>query len=89
MEKKKRRTDPGAAKRVLRRDGVCLYGLISQDGCQGALDPHHIIYVSQGGDDTDENLITLCRRHHDQVHAHIIHPEELKQILGQFYGYGL
>lgn len=30
--------------------------------------PHHIIYRSQGGDSNDENLITLCRLHHDQAH---------------------
>lgn len=30
---------------------------------------HHIMYRSQGGPHTRENLITLCRRCHDTVHS--------------------
>lgn len=33
------------------------------------LDPHHVIYVSAGGLDTLDNLITLCRKCHDDIHA--------------------
>jgi 5-methylcytosine-specific restriction endonuclease McrA len=31
--------------------------------------PHHIIFKSQGGHDTPENLITLCRDCHDNAHG--------------------
>lgn len=31
--------------------------------------PHHIIYKSGGGGDNHDNLITLCRKHHDLVHS--------------------
>lgn len=30
---------------------------------------HHITYRSEGVDHSPENLITLCRRHHDQAHS--------------------
>lgn len=32
------------------------------------LEAHHIIYTSQGGKDTLDNLITLCAKCHDKVH---------------------
>lgn len=32
------------------------------------LAPHHIIFRSQGGEDTLENLITLCAHHHRRIH---------------------
>ena len=38
---------------------------------RNALHAHHIIYRSQGGEDTSGNLITLCAKHHDLIHAHI------------------
>ncbi len=30
--------------------------------------PHHIIFRSQGGGTDDDNLISLCRLHHNQAH---------------------
>jgi hypothetical protein len=74
---------------VSERDRACLYGFVTGEGCFGGLDPHHIIPRSQGGNDVKENIITLCRGHHDQAEDHIIKPEELKGILGRIYGYGL
>jgi hypothetical protein len=32
------------------------------------LQVHHIVFRSQGGLDTEENLITLCGAHHDNAH---------------------
>ena len=32
---------------------------------EAAQDPHHVIKRSQGGPDTLDNLVALCRRHHD------------------------
>ena len=37
--------------------------------CWGRLDPHHILRKSQGGPDTVDNLVLLCRAHHDHVHG--------------------
>jgi 5-methylcytosine-specific restriction endonuclease McrA len=36
--------------------------------CTYALDPHHIVHVSQGGKDELHNLITLCRSCHNAHH---------------------
>ena len=33
------------------------------------LDPHHVVYKSAGGEDVEWNLLTLCRKCHDDVHA--------------------
>jgi len=39
-------------------------------GCEFFLDPpHHIVFKSQGGGDEHNNLITLCRKHHDHAHG--------------------
>jgi len=35
---------------------------------QQANDIHHIVFRSHGGADIPENLICLCRHHHDQAH---------------------
>lgn len=38
-------------------------------GCPNvAVDIHHIVYKSQGGKDKAENLIALCRVHHEAAH---------------------
>lgn len=31
-------------------------------------DPHHLKSVGAGGDDSEENLIPLCRLHHSEIH---------------------
>lgn len=37
--------------------------------CFGKLDPHHVFPVGEGGARCDaNNLITVCRRHHDWAH---------------------
>jgi hypothetical protein len=80
--------DSTAKRRVrTKRDGVCLYGLLHKDGCSAGLDAHHIIPEGVGGPDVDENLISLCRKHHNMAEAHQIEPEELRRILTHFFGY--
>ena len=56
-------------------------------GCKFGLDPHHIIKRSQGGHDVKENVITLCRCHHDMAEENQIPPEHLTDILKSLYGY--
>lgn len=47
-------------------------GRCEHPGCRtatGPLDPHHLRKRSQGGEDTLDNLVLLCRKHHDQTDA--------------------
>lgn len=32
------------------------------------LDPHHVIFRSQGGSNAPNNLLTLCRKCHNDIH---------------------
>jgi predicted restriction endonuclease len=88
---KSRRVDRKVVDWVLNdRDRMCLYGFMRSDPCTtAALHVHHIQKRSACGNDVKENLITLCAHHHDQAEKHYIKPEELRNILGQLYGYGL
>jgi 5-methylcytosine-specific restriction endonuclease McrA len=50
---------------VLERDGwrcqVC--------GSMSAVEVHHLSFRSRGGEDCDQNLITVCRRCHNGIHS--------------------
>ena len=37
-------------------------------GCSEKLHVHHIIWRSRGGSDVPDNLLTLCKKHHDELH---------------------
>jgi hypothetical protein len=78
--------DPEAIKAARKRDGCCLYGLISQDGCVEGFDVHHIETRGSGGSDLPNNLICLCRKHHQETHAGQITKEQLRGVLKRFYG---
>lgn len=57
---------PEPIRRALReRDGVCQY-----PGCQESeyVDAHHIRHWAEGGETRLDNLVTLCRFHHRQLH---------------------
>jgi 5-methylcytosine-specific restriction endonuclease McrA len=46
--------------------------------CGGnAVDIHHIVYRSRGGGDTIDNLMALCRYHHDMAHQEALKKEYL------------
>ncbi|MEQ8801810.1 MAG: DUF222 domain-containing protein, partial [Haliea sp.] len=63
---RKSRVVPERIRRALReRDGVCQY-----PGCQESeyVDAHHIRYWAEGGETRLDNLVTLCRFHHRQLH---------------------
>ena len=56
---------------VLARDLGCkARDTVRQIRCFGRIDPHHILPRGRGGADTLENLVSLCRAHHDWVHDH-------------------
>ena len=45
---------------------------IACEVCGGtSADIHHILFRSQGGKDNIENLIALCRHHHDVAHGKV------------------
>ena len=52
-------------KRVLERDGWKCQNC----GFRNNLHVHHIVYRSHNGEDTMENLITVCNLCHDEIHA--------------------
>ena len=55
---------------VLARDGGCVARqLMPEVQCAGRIDPHHALMKSQGGRDTLEDLISVCRAHHNHIHA--------------------
>ncbi|MFO7550419.1 MAG: DUF222 domain-containing protein [Haliea sp.] len=63
---RKSRIVPERIRRALReRDGVCQY-----PGCQESeyVDAHHIQHWAEGGETRLDNLVTLCRFHHRQLH---------------------
>jgi 5-methylcytosine-specific restriction endonuclease McrA len=63
---------------VLARDMECVAQLAMPEiTCMGRLDPHHVLRRSQGGQDTLDNLVTLCRAHHSAVHEQIARSYEL------------
>lgn len=49
---------------VYKRDGWQCRNCKSRNG----LDPHHVTFQSQGGLDSLDNLLTLCRKCHDGIH---------------------
>jgi 5-methylcytosine-specific restriction endonuclease McrA len=54
-------------RRVKERDG---------DRCRVCGKPgfevHHIEFRSRGGKDDTKNLVLLCKRHHEDVHGHVL-----------------
>ncbi len=52
---------------ILARDGyTCQAG---KKGCVEKLHVHHILFKSRGGSDAPSNLLTLCEKHHADLHA--------------------
>jgi 5-methylcytosine-specific restriction endonuclease McrA len=52
-----------------------------------AVDVHHIKYRSRLGKDEIENLMALCRVHHDLAHAEKITEKQLTEIHLKFISY--
>jgi hypothetical protein len=73
----------------LRRASVTAFACMGfcEDGCRGCLDGHHIKARGEGGDDVVENIISLCRWHHNLAEDRRISKEELFAILALYHGY--
>jgi hypothetical protein len=72
IKRKARPVPKSVYQQVLARDLGCK-GSNLPGKCAGRIDPHHILMRSQGGLDTLDNLVSLCRTHHSWVHQN---PEE-------------
>lgn len=46
---------------------------------------HHVIYRSQGGTHTVDNLATVCHRDHDRIHAGDISIVLIQTAVGPFF----
>lgn len=70
MKKRVKAVPKDVYQQVLARDGGCVARtLVPQVRCAGRIDPHHALMRSQGGKDTLDDLIAVCRAHHDHIHA--------------------
>jgi len=47
-------------------------------------DIHHVNYRSLGGADDIENLMAICRYHHDLAHSGALSKEQLQEIHNAF-----
>lgn len=62
--KPKRKVDKGLLAEFKKRP--CL---VSNKDCLGDTVAHHLKTRGSGGDDVASNLISLCVRHHSEIHA--------------------
>ena len=85
--KRKRVINESITRQARERDGVCLYGLLHKDGCEGGLDGHHMDKRGQCGDDVIENIISLCRKHHRMAEEYLIERRELQAIMTLYHHY--
>ena len=71
-------------KRIVNRqiiEEIKSYGcVVSNIECISPIDAHHLTTVGAGGDDVAENLIPLCRLHHQLLH-NIGTPEMAKRYI--------
>jgi hypothetical protein len=67
---------------ALERDRGCVASRLVPDvRCVGPLDGHERLPRSRGGSAYDlENVITVCRIHHDWIHGHPIAARELNLL---------
>lgn len=84
IPKLKRIVDPKAILAAWTRDsGRCL--VCGEPVRQSSV--HHIKTRGAGGHDVVENLVTLCRPHHDEAHHGRWAMKELFKMLADRYGY--
>lgn len=90
--------DQNFSEHIRQRDGFCVAGrMLPREGerltdgmflweCSAGLDAHHITHRGGGGDDSLENGISLCRRHHQLAHMNVIVRDQMHKWLEVLYG---
>lgn len=78
----KRRRQASQVRRTMLKEfytNVCAGAeLVPKIACRGALDPHEPLTRARGGSIVDpENLLWLCRSHHDWTHDHPVQAHEV------------
>ena len=76
--KHKRINSPETVRKYHRDNPYCEW-----PGCRTPMQrtaPHHIKSVGSGGDDTPENLLTLCWIHHAEVHQGKYSRKEVERV---------
>ena len=68
---------------VLHRDGYRCQHKAKGTKHAKQLHVHHVIFRSQGGSDAPDNLVTLCRDCHEQLHAGIIELPQRKRRMSK------
>ena len=79
--KQNRIISPSTIKRYQKEHPMCEFPRCFKKAWLG---PHHIIFKSQLGNDTEDNLISLCQEHHDEAHGKKLNgrtSREMKEIL--------
>jgi hypothetical protein len=69
--------DPAAVRRKVRQDGTCR--ACGEPGSDG----HHILYRSKGGDDVEDNVVTLCHDCHMALHKWLTEGEAIRAEVGK------
>lgn len=82
FEKDVRIVSPETVEAVRARDVYCQFCGVSNP------DVHHIRHKGASGDDTQDNLIGLCRTCHSKVHSGEIQVADLRATLKRKYGLG-
>jgi 5-methylcytosine-specific restriction enzyme A len=60
------------------RDRGCVYR--HEGACSGRLEVHHIVPLEQGGTNQLDNLVTVCRAHHEKAEARFFEQREPPSI---------
>jgi hypothetical protein len=78
---------PEVKKRILARDGCCLWSLVMLGKRVPAEVVHHCRSVASGGRNTGENLIALSHAIHALAHDGHISRRQFQAVLSERYGY--
>lgn len=84
---KRLRLDPIAYKKLVKEVHKRDHWRCRVPGCgrRNNLHAHHIIFRSAGGDDLEENLVTVCRGCHEALHNRQLFIVEFGNINGKHH----
>lgn len=61
-------------------------GSVCDTAPSGVLEAHHRLMRSQGGPDTEENLVAVCAGHHREIHANPARSYDLGLLIRSHLG---